>query len=500
MQATEDLLRETLVRSTRLDEAKPAIPAVELLLSVMDDRGRQLAAALATSRRWPLPMVGQLELARRSESGRMTTELLRRIEDPWQRSAVLIRAHDLELAGIEELQRVLQWDDAGEPVILAAAARLARAGEEFDVAVLEALTMDDRSPEIRAFALVILEEAGADEQGAERAWSVVEAVLDEPRGEAVAIGTVGAVATHKLPAGAAFLKQSLEAAFERQGDGAQALALESLRVLMLLEPSAATEAWLERYERASYMERLRLALVAMNAWEQAESAVFERLAREDDETLALIGRAATIAREVGTLTAEEVVTLRGALKSTHGPTAVWARSAVGAMDPARRRPALESVLAVAAEGRRASQPVSEAVFAATRLLAADAIGTLTNPIYKAAERRDEPMLEAVLAGIERADLSWSAADAEGGVALPWDVNDPPAWSSRSIEALAVLIEAKAGLVPQEGERLERLVWGATGSSGWTRALRAQAAWLALEAMGEGESGLADAVAAARMGG
>lgn len=447
----------------------------------------------ARSDRAPLRLHGLLglaELAALNEHGGLDLAATAELPEAWMQAQAVTAALDENLLDDDRLARLLTWEGLDDRVQLILAAELMRRGGEPPREPLRH-ALGSRNLGRRALAALLLHQLGEPEAegGAQGGAQGVLAELADahtPGREVVVAMLLEAALRHDLTrSGPWALSLAADEAMDER------VRLLAMRVAMRFGQRGAYELWQRRYDAAEGGdggERRRLAMLALHLSPWVEGAVFEQLAGEEDASLARIGRAgAAIAARQPDM-AERAAAL---VASGEADVSAWAVAWAGEPERASGEDAALVLLAVLREGaKRASDPA----WLERSAQAAQALherGKAGGDEGTSGALRLRPMLgdpdvspsfkQAVLLGLLRsreAGASAAVASHEQTVTgTSMALNEPRA------EMLAALLKARDDqrLTRAELRDLRELGRGA-GDPG--PALRMQAAWLYLEAVGQ----------------
>lgn len=448
-------------------EATPEVDAgIRGLRRLRDPVLRPLFSAMVDSADPVRRRHGVLGLAELESPPRLNPLTLSRVADHFERASILGEAMRLSLVGPSEVQGLLMLPSLDPYLEAVLRCRLARDGGMIDEDRVAALASTGSLP-TELLGAALLAQAGKGD----RLMVVGDRLvgLDEPvRGAHV--GPFLEVVSRERLRGASMLLARLEPLYQSDAG----LHADVLRAWMRASPSASAAAWQRAFAEANEpADRLRLALTALDAAMGADPAIFQVLTMSDDPLLSSIGRAC-VALASGVEADEALVAL---ISLRYRPVELWASDRASEWPAERALAVRRAIISASADRERLSDPVSDAAASAAEALATTDPRFLGAALARACDRRDTPLATAILAGLLRA-----------GAPPPWDVGSPPSWPDRRCEAVALLVRARCaggeGLLP---DLLADLTDIATGRSvRLPEAMRVQAAWLVIQARGEGD--------------
>ncbi|MBL0921376.1 MAG: hypothetical protein IBJ10_04520 [Phycisphaerales bacterium] len=248
----------------------------------------------------------------------------------------------------------------------------------------------------------------------------------------------------------------------------------AVRALLAIDPERASPAWIEAFDEpeAGYADRLRLALVLLDA-DDAPQAALERLAANDDTLLRAMGRAA-----MGLKNADPAPAIDLAAQA-YAPAAAWLVRAALESDPDTGRATLTALIDQVAGASAANWDLNEQFIRAAEALALIDADAFLDRLRRATEAGDLRTEKVLLLGALRPAGQAVCAGASGAAS-----NDP---ECRALAAIA-LGRSHEGAPTAVMTDLLREV--AEGRGGLHPARRVQAAWLALRLSGDERLALA----------
>ncbi|MAE65531.1 MAG: hypothetical protein CMJ18_14770 [Phycisphaeraceae bacterium] len=415
-------------------------------------------ALIDTERPW-LTVHGILGLAECSEDQRIDLSLISEMENELLQRMVLSAAMDLDLIDVAQVRQVMAWSDLHESVSVLAAVHLIGHGEAPDLDALRSATESEKLGRASLAALLMVQsgETGYGQQLTELSES------DHPDRDKVR--------EH-------LLRTSFKSEFDLVGPWALSISEQedadprmrrlALQVALRFNTSGAVQTWRKQFlATADHVERIRLALVALNVSHWAQPRLFETLIESSDALLEQIGRTGQ-----AVASRKEIVTEVGkAIEQNHQKVSDWALDY--AHELAEKQDARHILLAIilAFEGppRNLARRLKNSIAATSTLMDhdPDAAKEMLRPILLSPET-DTRLKRGILAGLVQSRKQNPMPIIEGvPLAHPQDYQ------------LTLLIRARQGLDLSE-EDLENLALMVRGGGKFSPHLRLQAAWTYLK--------------------
>lgn len=431
---------------------------------------------------------GQLGAAALSPQRRIDLTALAEIEDQRELVQILSAAIDDELIGNEAMATLLTWDGLALPLRQAIALRLMGAGGEVDTSPFKESLAVDLNPGLNAakllqyaLAALLLAESG-DDAG--------KAALDK-------------LANVQNESINAIIGQTLDAAMRQGFASVGPLALTiaqdsnrdpSLRLLAIqsalrVQPPGAPQAWQAMFKNEeSTAQRIRLAMIALDASEQAEPAMFDTLANNGQ----WIGHIADAGRAIANKRNDLGMAFEPLIATGQPLSIQWVVTYCQREQPVQGPALLELVIRhYNAGSKQHSGRMMQAAIDATTALCEHYPDQAKNKLAKIIEATTDAtskdaltLRQIVLMGVARARSSKIAPLAEAVAADQH--NDFTA------DALRLFIRARhdAPLTSKEWERLSDIVQGV---GQFDESMRLQLGWAYLKHKGQGKAAIAKAL-------
>ena len=466
-------LIEEMARVVQAGQSRGALDetAIVGLRTLKDDRLAPLFAALADAALWEARVHGVLGLAEVDPSHRVNTLVVSEIKDPQVRAVVVGEALKQDLVEPADLRELIEIRDLEPTLRLVLLAKLRGMDGEVSADEIDAVVAEipAESVGMRVYGSLL----AADVRGEDGAavWSIVEEVKMESSREAILSVVLRQVREQPMKLVTGFVDNAWS-----WGKGRSLLDLDVVGALMAQMPELGAVAWTELWGSATDLSRrIMLGTLLVEFSPVLPPGIFESLSKDPDpcvQKLGAFGGAVAGGGEFGDA-------LYALLAQDHRLSTSAALQALGQVTPERRAAASARVLEqVLAREQKSSAP--RYGFEAARVLARDDVPALLVLIERAAADRDAPVAQMLLTAVLEKDPM-----------RPWAAGVIPEMPDRRSRVLASLVEARAslgaGLTDQQIEDLRRI---AAGRELLPPAMRVQAAWLALCALGQEREALA----------
>ncbi len=269
-------------------------PALEPLFSALSQHTNSL-----------IRVNGILGVAELADPPRVDPWKLRQLESLPARSLAVGEAIRLELAGPEEMRRILEWSDLEAELEISLLLVLISRGEEVETARLRAHLESESAVAVRARAALLLRAVGETE-GTEEALAELLALPSATREQNIA-SILSNLRSYPVAAMGPWLTGLLEE--EGLSDDLQQ---EILATLFAVDAKAAVGPWRARWNpEDSLAQRLRAALTLFQYAEEVEGSAFEALRADSEALVRTIGEAgAAFASDSGVVEAAEALIAR----------------------------------------------------------------------------------------------------------------------------------------------------------------------------------------------
>lgn len=445
--------------------------ALEGLRRLHDPSLRPFFSWLATAKGVGQRRMGVLGLAGLETPPRINPLLVSRISDPLEQASILGEALSLDYIGVEQIEQMLAWPKLEPYIEVALRARLAREGKPIDVARVQTLCESSgMSTELLGAAL--LAQAGHSER-LEDVMGRLLGMSDPARGAIIGpfLETLRRERLTKATGGL----QRLKVVYASYGT----LVSDILRTWIRLAPAEAIPLLKRDWEAARGLpEKLRLAMVALDASDVAEPELYDPIASSTDHpALSAIGKlGGVLARKQPPLPAfKELIALR------YLAVELWIVERARTFDDELKRDVCRALLEAWATRPTTLDPISDAVLPAAEELALIDAPFLKSMLEEACKRTDERIVTVIL-----------LAMLNQGAPPVWDVNAPPRWPGKESQGTAILVAARA-MTPETAPAgwLPQLEGLASGTSiHLPPQMRAQAAWILIRLRKQEEPALA----------
>ncbi len=400
---------------------------------------------------------GILALAEISPDRRLDLALVADLKDAAMQAQLVSAAIDGDLLEVGDARQLLSWPGLDASVRVIVAARLVHEGQKVDPAVLdEAVTAEN--PALRGMAAMIQLELGRAE-----AMKGLDEIRQEPppvRRQvcALLLQTAERYEFHSVGPWAM--------SFATGDDAGTALGYQGLRLAMASGVEQSINTWLHRYDTADRaVERIRLAMLAIDLAERIDPRVFDPLLNDDVPLVRLIGETgkALAAKRGGREAIGELI------EQNHAIVSRWAYNWAGEQDEATARPVLVKLVRASATGpdRFRAQRLELAVLATQSLY--DNGDESRRALRRLIAEMPTMTQEAMLMGLIRSHDDQVTRMVE-------HIDE---WDSKMAAAMALLLRAKHGQKLNEDE-MRHLALIVRGGVGLQEPLRAQAAWTYLK--------------------
>ncbi|CAE7944756.1 unnamed protein product [Symbiodinium necroappetens] len=441
-------------------------PALRALRYLEDQDLKPFFGHLA-SRREPLYRGhGIFGLAELEDPARVNTHLIAKIESPSEQAALIGEAIRLGYLEGEGIREILNWSSIPPIVEVMLIATL---GDEMASDTmktrLERLS-EGESPRVSLFANILLVNTDRSTERTARVIEQLNAMREVERLATLAI-VLGLVRDNDLT-GTGPLLAALCDAFADD----DRVRHDALGTYLIIDPQAAGTRWRKDFTQTdSLSAKVRLMFHALSAADRMDASLFNALKDEGNPLLGALIDAAK-ARASGNLDTQALLAL---IDTGHRAAMFWVIDHVEDLPDERAVPVLRHAVdrAVAREDKHA--PVTPAFAEAAAGLAGRDADQLVEPLRRSVASRDITAVDGILVALLRAS--------DG---VPWDASTEPEWTDDRAEALSIVLHAQfePGELEDEAHR-EKLERVALGFGGLPQMFRVQAAWMSLEARGEG---------------
>lgn len=446
------------------------------LRSLRDESLRPYFSRLVTSSDDAMRRHGVMGLGELSADGSVSPAVLLQIENRSLRASIVGEALGADLLGEQEIRGVLAWADLEPSLEMLLRARLVGMGSDADLARLGVLA-ESSDGATAAYARLVLTSLGAGEM-AGSAWEALARLPGLVQWSSAGV-MLGRISDERLQGCGAFVDAVLSALPDapESVDRASVDRL-AVRAMLTTAPSRGERLWRVRYTGAESLGgAMQWSVIAAASWATAPMGVLETMAGDDRDAIGRLGRASLAFRsgDDGRIVEELVSVLSTRSMLLRG----WAFEVMGHLERERRASVLELVtLRMLGEDRVSN----EVVFALSRELSRLAPGRMSSVVRAAVSGAgSDANTEAVLAGV-----------LQGPPAVLWGADEEPEWGVRILSHMGAIAAARWGDSSESvRDRVER---AALGESMLPRALRVQAAWLALRIRGEHRQALATVMA------
>lgn len=453
------------VRHSVADERRSPNEGVLLAMrDLHDERLRPLFAGMALRDNPVAKLHGIFGLADLSPERKVNIVQIAGIADGKLRALVLGRAIGGDYLSERQMRQVLAWPELDPGLELLVTSKLMQAGDEVSEDRIRevAASCGDEQFATEVFALLLIAQIEGD-SGASEARAKLETIDESVRGPFVAFA-VAQILSEKL-----FALHDFVVAMDAWAGTRERVRLQTLATLLRVDPTLGVQAWTAVYASESDLaSRIRLALVLLQNARYVEPSAFEPMIGDDFDLLGTMGRAGrAIAAGEG-----EAKALFELFSTGHSPSMAWALDEMEAMEKPHRASVLREILSLVTTARddpAAAVPAS--VYEIARSLEQAEPGAIGAFLAAACDRQDAGLCEALLAALDGTEPH-----------VAWESEAQPSWPSRRARILAVIAEARAGIVLTP-EKIDLLVSAGTGGETLPPAFKVQAAWLALCQLG-----------------
>ncbi len=446
------------------------------LRQLRDPKLKPLFAELAASKRPDFRRHGILGLAELDPEKRLNVLLVAKLETPSEQAAILRAAMVSDLVKPDQITEILAWPGLEPYVELVLRLRLLSTGQATDAARFRELAKAESAP-TAVMARLCLAQTG-DTEAALDAFTRLNELEPEPRAALMAL-TLEVIRNEKMDKAAPYITS-----FSAEAEPSFAFRAEVIRTLQVIAPDIGAAEWLKAYSSAQGLaDRLKFALLAMDAAEQATPAMCDALeAGEGSGLLKLIGAAV---RAVATKKPDPAPEFIALAAQNYRAATAWVLDRVAKLSDDQRVGVASAIIVQTEEARSRGESVPDTVVGAAAAIAEVRPAALTPLLRRACERNDAVMSQALFAGMLRT-----------GTAPAWAAGERFAWSDPSVEALAELYDSRTRPdALSDAARRERLRKIGTGRGDLPDVFKVQAAWLALVAEGREREALARVLAA-----
>lgn len=429
------------------------------LRQMKDPKLEPLFSELIQRRHPGLKIHGILGMGEIADPPHLDLALLADIKEAGTQAQLVSAAIDSKLLTVDDARRVMQWPGLDPAVQVLVVGMLLDEGEKVGSDVLHT-AMESENIAMRAMAALLLMQTGKPE--------AIEELNKLSRSDSPKRDHVRALVLHMAIEYDFANIGPWAAAIVREPDLDRTFRKKALLAALKFNADGATDLWTGLYdENDNEAERIRLAMLALEAAGSVDAAVFEKLAASDSSLLSTIGRIGR-SLDAGKLDLEAVTEFVKINSTLAGPWALQYGKKLLAEDLETGRAVIASVIreADSDDPRLRARRLQHAVLGTQVLHEEDpeSAPTLTQLFADASL----VVREAMLIGLIR-----SAGD------NPERIIAGVKFESRAAEAMALVLETKhaASLTAEQREALGLVV---RGGGTLSEPLRIQAAWTYLK--------------------